>query len=191
MDGDIFGAASRLGRQAAEAVRAALHGDAIDPFLPARCLERVFNLAAGVPSIAPVLERFSHLRDQPLLMPLLRDSALDDLEDIVCAAKGTILDRMFLVAAQRRLIAGDCDAFRLINDFFLDVLDRAIVSPRGGLMDLERGLYAAREEARRLLAPIAVEAATEIARRPEARRIGIAKRYAGIEATTDLLGGAR
>lgn len=77
MDGDIFGAVTRLGRQAAEAITRALHGGQWDPFLAERCLEVVVKEAEGIPSLASVLSELRGLEDSPLLAPALRDQVID------------------------------------------------------------------------------------------------------------------
>lgn len=187
MDGDIFGAVTRLGRAAAEALLRVLDGGPRDPFLPARCLDVLIGAANGVPSLPGVLRELNALRDNPLFARSLGESALERISDEVRAAKGTVLDLMLRSEAERCVLRGNYDPHHLVRGFCTEVLDRAIVSGRGGL--LEQVGPARCREARSLLADVASEAAAILVARPDAQHLGLARRYAHIEADTNLLGG--
>jgi hypothetical protein len=76
VDGDIFGAVTRLGRDAAEGVARATRGEAWDPFLAARCLDVLLMSADGVPSLPSVLRELEALRASPLLARTLVESSV-------------------------------------------------------------------------------------------------------------------
>lgn len=190
MDGDIFGAVSRLGRDAAEGVISALRGAQFDPFLAARCLDVVFGAANGVSSLPAVIRVFQSLRDAPLFAPTMIESSLDAVTSAIHNAKDrTVLDLILRSTAERRLLAGNFDPRAMVNSFCLEILDRAVITPRGGLVELEGGGPERRDEARAILARVATEAGARLESRPDAKRLGLSRDYARLDANSDLCGG--
>jgi len=92
VDGDIFGAVSRLGRDAADGLGRAVAGEPWDPFLAARCLDVLLTKASGLPSLPGVLRQLDLLRAAPLFASALADSAVDAIAREVRTANGTVLD---------------------------------------------------------------------------------------------------
>ncbi len=191
MDGDIFGAVSRLGRDAADGLARAVHGGAWDPFLAARCIDVLVAEADGIGSLAAVIDVFRSLQATPLLASTLVERSLERIADAVRDAKGTVLDLMLRSVAERSVLRGEHEPRAMLQRFCAEVLDRAIISGRGGFLELDLGGCARREEAMTILAQISAEAAARLEARPDAKRLGLARQYAQLEADTDLLGGAQ
>lgn len=189
MDGDIFGAVSRLGRDAAEEVARALRGASLDPFLPARCLDVLISAAGGLPSLPAVLAVFRSLVEAPLLARTMIDSAIEAVGLAVRDANGSVLDLIVRSVAERRLLAGDFDPRRVADGICLEMLDRAIITARGGLVELEGGGPECRDAARGLLSAVASEAGGRLEARPDAKRLGLSTKYANLDSETDLVGG--
>lgn len=186
MDGDIFGAVTRLGRAAAEAVAHALDGGGWDRFSAFRCLDVLHAKAGGLPTLPGVLRELEDLRSAPLLAHSQRETALGRINHVHVNTDGvTTLDLILRSAAERSVLSGEYEPVQVLERHFQAVLDGAILSPRGGYFEIEG--YGRQEEARLLLAPIAALAAEILARRPEARRLGLAQPHANIQADTNLL----
>jgi len=188
VDGDIFGAVTKLGRSAAEGVAGASHGAPWDPFLAARCIEVIVTKADGIKSLPAVMDLLRNLQASPLLAPALIDESVDQVDAAVRGARGTVLDLMLGSVAQRRILQGDYEPRAVLRQLCAEVLDRAILSGRDGFLQLETGGRAHLDAARTILAPVAAQAAACLEARPDAKRLGLT-RQSIIEADTDLLGG--
>jgi hypothetical protein len=186
VDGDIFGAVTRLGRDAAEGISLAFEGAYWDPFLAARCLDVLHAEAGGVPSLAGVIQELEALCSTPLLAHTLREAAIERIDAVVRHANGTILDLILRSVAERSILRGEYDPVRVLGRYCETLLDRAIISSRGGL--LEQAGRARRDEARSRLAPVAATAAEALLARPDSKRLGLAKEHARLQSDTDLLG---
>jgi hypothetical protein len=187
VDGDIFGAVTRLGRAAADAVVRALEGGRWDPFFAAHCLDDLHVKAGGIPTLPGVLRILEGLRATPLLAHSQREAAIERLNDVHRNTAGvTTLDLMLRAAAEKSIWSGEYDSVRVLERYCQSALDATIMSPRGGYLETQG--HARKEDARTLLAPIAAAAAETLARRPAARRLGLAQPHANVQPDTDLLG---
>jgi len=181
---------SKLGRDAAEGVARAVHGESWDPFLAARCLEVLISKADGIKALPAVVDIFRGLQSAPLLAPTMIERAVESVGDAVRSAKGTILDLLLRSVAQRSILRGEHEPHRMLKQFCVELLDRAILSGRAGFLELELGGRARLNEALSILAPVAAQAAECLEARPDAKRLGLTRQHAQLEADTDLLGGA-
>lgn len=86
MDGDVFGAVSRVGRNAADALVRALDGSPWDESSACRCLDILIATAQGVPSLPGVLQVLCEYQASPLLAAL-RDAAADQIDPDVRFAR--------------------------------------------------------------------------------------------------------
>jgi hypothetical protein len=187
VDGDIFGVVTRLGRAAADAVARALEGGRWDPFFAAQCLDDLHAKAGGLPTLPGVLRILEGLRATPLLAYSQREAAIERLNDVHRNTEGvTTLDLMLRCSAEKSIWSGEYDSVRVLERYCQSALDAAIMSSRGGY--LETHGHTRKEDARTLLAPIATAAAETLARRPTARRLGLAPPHANLQPDTDLLG---
>lgn len=189
MDGDIFGAVTRLGRDAAEGVARAVHGDAWDPFLAARCLEVLVAKAEGIPSLPAVMDVLREINATPLLAATQVESSVERIGEAVREARGTELDLMLRSAAQRCLLRGEYQPQAVLQRFCSELLDRSIISGRGGFLELANDGQARRDEAMAILGPVAAQAARVLEARPDARRLGLSRQHARLSPESDLLGG--
>jgi hypothetical protein len=189
MDGDIFGAVSRLGRDAAEGLVRAVHGDAWDPFLATRCMDVLVANADGIPSLPSVLEVLRDLQGSPLLAATLVEASVDRIADAVRQARGTLLDLMLRSVAERSILRGQYDPRAVLERFCAELLDRSIISGRGGFLELPDGGQAHRHEAMAIVAPVAARAAERLEARPDAKRLGLSRQHAHLVPESDLLGG--
>ena len=189
MDGDIFGAVTRLGRNAAEALIGALHGAECDSFHAAHCIDVLIAKAEGVSSLPAVLATLQSLRDTPLLAPTMVEGAAERIADAVRDARGTVLDLMLRSAAERCLFRGEYEPRTVLQEFCLTLLDRAIISCRGGFLELASRDRARVGEAMARLGPLAARAAELLETRPNAKRLGLSREYARLTPDTGLLGG--
>lgn len=87
VDGDIFGAVTRLGRDAADAIARSLEGGAWDPFSAARCLDVLHSEAGGIPSLPAILRELEALRSAPLLAYTQREAVAERINEVVRQAK--------------------------------------------------------------------------------------------------------
>ena len=188
VDGDIFGAVTKLGRNAAEGLVLAVQGGLWDPFLAARCIEVLVTKADGIKSLPAVVDLLHSLQASPLLASTMVEDSLDRIDGAVRAARGTVLDLMLRSVVHRKLLQGDYDPRSVLQQFCAELLDRAIVSGRDGFLELEGGGRARRVEAMAVLAPVAAQAAACLDARPDAKRLGLT-RGSRLEADSDLLGG--
>jgi hypothetical protein len=189
VDGDIFGAVTRLGRDAAAGVARAVRGNTWDPFLAARCLDVLIAKADGIPSLRAVMDVVRAVNATPLLAPALAESSAERIGDVVREAKGTVLDLMLCSTAQRSLLRGESEPGVVLNRFCAELLDRSIVSGRGGFLELASDGQARRDEAMAILGPLAAQAAQVLEARPDAKRLGLSRQYARLSPDSDLLGG--
>lgn len=135
MDGDIFGAVTRLGRAAADAVVRALEGGKWDPFFAAHCLDDLHAKAGGVPTLPGVLRILEGLRAAPLLAHSQREAAIERLNDVHRNAVGvTTLDLMLRAAAAKSIWSGEYDSVRVLERYCQSALDATIMSLRGGYL---------------------------------------------------------
>ena len=188
MDGDIFGAVTRPGRAAAEALSRALEGGKWDPFFAANCLDILHAQAGGVPTLPGVLAVLEDLRSEPLLAHSQREAAIERINSVHRNTAGvTTLDLMLRSAAEKLIWRGEYNPVRVVESYSQAALDAAIMSPRGGYLEIEG--HGRKEGARLLLAPIAAAAAEILVKRPAARRLGLAPPHANVQPNTNLLGG--
>lgn len=191
MDGDIFGHVSKLGRDAAEGLARAVHGEAWDSFLAERALEVVIAKADGIKALPAVVDIFRGLQAAPLLAPTMTERALESVGDAVRGAKGTVLNLLLRSVAERSILRGEHEPRKMLTQWCLEVLDWAILSGRAGFLELESGGRARLNEAVILLAPVAAQAAARLEARPDAKRLGLTRQHALLEPDTNLLGGSR
>jgi hypothetical protein len=189
MDGDVFGRVTRIGRDAAEAVLAALGGQPWDAFCAERCLELLVATAGGVPSLPEVLRQIQDLNASPLLARVQAEPACDEIASIVRRVDGGILDLILRATAQKRMLQGVFDARDIVTNFVVTLLDRAVVYGRGSPIGVRSRaeIRAARERLR----GVATRAAEELLQRPNAKRLGLTRNRQRITAETNLLGGRR
>lgn len=186
MDGDVFGAVSRVGRNAADALVRAVDGGNWDPFPASRCLDILIKKTNGVSSLPAVLQVLADLKAAPLFASL-RDLAADRIDKAVSQSQHTtILDLQLRAVAQSFVLQGRYDAAEIVTQFCRQLLDRAIITSRGGFIELvgARRIGAAAA----YLGPIAEQAAEVLLARPDAKLLHLARRHAQIGADTDLLG---
>jgi hypothetical protein len=189
VDGDVFGRATRAGRNAADAASRALNGDAWDPFCANRCLDILIAAAGGVASLPSVLRELRNLNASPLLSRVLGEDASHRIAAAVADAKGGILDLILKSVVQRCVLRGVHNEREILTRFAAELLDRTIVTGRGGL--LEHHGSERLPEIHALHLPVAADAAEVLQRRPDAKRLGLARRHACITPETDLLGGSK
>lgn len=187
VDGDIFGAVSRLGRNAAEGVVRALSGELLDPFLASRCIDVLITAAGGIPSLPAVLEVIRSVNALPLLASTLVESSVERVGDAVRDANGTVLDLMLRSVVQRSLLVREHEPRQMLQKFFMELLDRAIISGRGGFVEVDGG-SARRSEALAVLEPVAAAAAARLEARPDAKLLGLARQHAQLKPDSNLLG---
>ncbi|WP_437876374.1 hypothetical protein [Sorangium sp. So ce513] len=187
MDGDIFSKVTRPGRAAGEAVLRALQGGAWDPFHAEQCVDILIETAGGVPSLASVLDEVRSLNKSPLFARLLADEASDRVDSTVTKLNGSVLDLILKAVTQKCILRGVLDEREILTRFVVEVLDHAIISCRGGVLDQHGDGQIA--GVRALLRSVAVDAAAELLRRPDAKRLGLSHRHARITAETNLLEG--
>jgi hypothetical protein len=136
--------------------RAPSKAGAWDPFLSARCIEVLIAKAEGIRSLPPVMV----------------ESAVERIGDAVREAKGTELDLMLRSAAQKSLLQGAYEPRAVLQRFCAELLDRSIISGRGGFLELTDGGPARSGEAMAILAPVAAQAAQCLEARPDATWLG-------------------
>lgn len=189
MDGDIFGAVSRLGRDAADGVVRAIRGDFWDPFLATRCIDVLIAEANGIPSLQPILEVLDELQKSPLLAPALVESSINRIVGAVREARGTtILDLVLRSVVERSILRGQYEPLGVLNLFCAELLEKSIISGRGGFLELADVEHAHRHQAMKLLAPVITQAAQRLAARPNAKRLGLSQQHARLHPDSDLLG---
>jgi hypothetical protein len=185
MDGDVFKRADKSARAAAEALWHAAHGGFFDPSHASGCLDQMFTSAGGlhaVPQVSPALRR---LRREGRLAPIAREAALEEIATAAYGPGCTQLDRSLVQVAQCHVLRGELDTGVVLEAAFMAMLDGAVLTSRGGLLDTYGPEHL--DAARRLLQPVAAEAASHVTRRPEAKRLGLAKQHAvGLAPDADL-----
>mgnify|MGYP000909771094 CR=1 FL=1 len=189
MDDDVFGKCSRLGRDAGEAVARAVRGGPLDPFLPAKCLDRVFALGGGLPSWH-VVEREAHAlrgRNLHLFAELETERAIKNVESAVRAPGTTVLDLKLGASFCRAALGGDVSLEGIVRDFVTNVTDAAMLTGRGGFVER----YGPRQlsQARALLDPTISEATKVLMARPTAKRLRLSAGLGKVTPETDLCGG--
>jgi hypothetical protein len=187
VDGDVFSKVARPGRAAADAVMRALDGGVFDPFCAALCLDKLIAAAEGVPSLPGVLREVRTPDALPLFAGVLRENTGQRIASAVANAKGGILDLILKSEAQKCVHRGVRDEREMLTRFCATLLDRAIISGRNGLRE-KHGCERV-PDVHTLLRPVAAAAAEVLLRRPDAKRLGLARRHARITPETDLLGG--
>jgi hypothetical protein len=187
VDGDVFGKVTRLGRAAAEAVSRAIAGEMWDPYHASRCLDVLIAAANGIPSLPVALAELAGLRGSPLLARFAAENALQRIREASSGPKCTVLDLILRSVVERSILRGDLATQSILNCYCGEVLDRAILTGRGGFMD-QHG-PALLNEARGVLAPVALAAATILEARPDAKRLGLARSHADVTPDTNLLVG--
>lgn len=188
VDGDVFGAVTRLGRNAVDAVARALDGADWDPFCAERCIDVLIVKAKGIRSLPAVLAEVDALRRAPLLAGVLIEETLQRITDLTRDARGSVLELMLRSVAHRCILARQYEARVVVERLCTEMLDRAILRGRGGFLEQHGSERIG--DARSVLASVAVDAASALLARPDAKRLGLARRHANVEADSDLLGGA-
>jgi hypothetical protein len=187
VDGDVFGRVTKLGRAASDAVARALSGASWDPFCASRCIDTLVVAANGIPSLGVVVAELKALHNSPPLAPLGRDGALQRIREATLASGCTELDLILRSNVERSILRGEFVLRPVLERFCGQLLDRAILVGRAGFME---DYGASRlDEARAVLAPIAVRAAAVLEARPTAKRLGLSRTHANVTAETDLCGG--
>lgn len=97
------------------------------------------------------------------------------------------LDLILRSAVERSILRGDFVLRSILERFCGQLLDRAVLTGRGGYIE-DHG-HASLDEARAILAPVASAAAAILEARPTAKRVGLARPHADLGPDTDLLGG--
>ncbi|WP_437489060.1 hypothetical protein WME75_09985 [Sorangium sp. So ce1014] len=187
MDGDVFGRVSKIGRDAGEAALRALDGCGWDPYPAERCLDILVAAADGVPSLPLVLREVRNISASPLFARMLGEHSSQRIVAAVADVKGGVLDLILKNEIQKCVLRGVFDERVILTRFCEQLLDRAIISGRDGFRE-QHGSERVRE-VQKLLRPIAASAAEVMQSRPDAKRLGLARRHPRITPETDLLGG--
>jgi hypothetical protein len=186
VDGDVFGKVSKLGRAAADAVARALAGEPWDPFHASRCMDALLTTARGIPTLIVVERELNALQSSPLLASLGIQDALDRVRAATLVEGCTELDILLRGAVESSVKRRDFEFRSVVERFCALMLDRCILTGRGGFME-QRG-HAQLGEARALLAPTGSATAATLCARPDARRLGLARSHAKLGPQSDLLG---
>lgn len=189
VDGDVFGKATRIGRMAADAAWRALNGEAWDTFCAKRSLDVLITDAGGVASLPGVLRELRNLNASPLLSRVLGEHACQCIAAVVADKKGGLLDLILKSVAQSCVLCGVYNEREILTRFAAKLLDRTIVTGRGGF--LEHHGSEQLPGIRALLLPVAADAAEVLQSRPDTKRLGLSRRDACITPETDLLGGSK
>ncbi|HVZ31572.1 MAG TPA: hypothetical protein VG963_04055 [Polyangiaceae bacterium] len=185
MDGDIFSKVTKLGAGAADALLRAAEGGPWDPFCARRALDVLVSAADGIQSVPMVLEALRKLSSAPLLATAVREHACREIASARLNAPST-LDLILQKLAQSCILRGEYDPRTVLERFSERLLDRTVVSARGGLG--ERASTGVVEFSRELLRPIARDAADVLVARPTAKRLGLARRLSKLAPDSNLLG---
>ncbi len=186
MDGDVFGKVTKLGRAACDAVARAVAGQAWDAFHASKCIDALLAAAGGIPSLAVVDAELAALRDLPLLARLGTEDALQRIRESGFGPDCTELDMILRSVVERAVRRGEFGVRVVLKRFCGELLDRAVLTGRGGFM--EQYGHAQLDEARAVLAPVAQAAAERLEVRPTAKRLSLARPHANLTPTSDLLG---
>jgi hypothetical protein len=187
VDGDVFGKVTKLGRAAADAVARAIGGESWDAFHASRCIDTLLIAADGIPSLVAIVAELAGLRGSPLLARFETEGALRRIREATLASGCTELDLILRSNVERSVLRGELALRTILERFFSQLLDRAILTGRGGFMENHGASQLA--QARAVLAPVACGAAEALEARPTAKRLGLARPHADVTAETDLLGG--
>jgi hypothetical protein len=188
VDGDDFSTATRLGRNAVEAIRsAAITGAPFDGFTTAQLIARFVELSGGIPSLPAVLSVLGDLASQPLLMSTRTDEALAQINNAAHGSECGMLDLQLGLVVQSAILRGQIDPRPILERFIHALIERNVIMGRSGLAETY-GLQCA-ELARDLTAPIVRAAADELLRRPDAKRLLLARAFR-IDEDSNLLGAA-
>lgn len=186
VDRDVFSKVSRLGRDAGQAIMFGVTGGDFDPFPCAKVIDKVMLYAGGVPSWPRVKQVLDAFRAEPLFAAAKLEQTAQAI-DAACRSEGGDLDNVLRQAAIGSLLAGHTTPEAAASRFFLDVVDRAVLSPRGGCF--ERMSVEQRRMAREMVRPLSEEAARLLTRNPNLKQTMLARRYRpSIEADSNLLG---
>jgi len=188
VDGDVFGKVSKLGRAAADAVARALDGEGWDPFHASTCMDALLAAAGGIPSLVTVDRELAALRNSPLLARLGAEDALNRIREATFGDGCTELDMLLRSAVDRCVGRGEFVLRSVLECFCGLLLDQSILTGRGGFM--EQHGHSRLAEARSILAPVATAAAAILSLRPDAKRLGLARKHANLEPQSNLLGGS-
>jgi hypothetical protein len=127
------------------------------------------------------------LRDSPLLARLGTEDALQRIREAGIGPGCTDLDLILRSVVGSAVRRGEFGLREVTEGFCMAVLDRAVLTGRGGFMN-QYG-HAQLEEARAVLSPVARAAAARLELRPGAKRLTLARAHANLTPTSDLLGG--
>jgi hypothetical protein len=191
-DRDEFAKATKLGRNAAGAIRAALEGGVFDPFPIARLADAVYSAGGGLPTL-PLMLALLREREEPhgTLLPGIeefeRERLLSNIDRLVQEHTKGRNDLIFARSVQREVLAGSTDPRFAIEHFFRDVILGFAVESRGGLIeDLDsRRLHELRDSIERLNAPVVRDAAERLLAKPDRRRLGLVRTYRPNKVTLD------
>jgi hypothetical protein len=188
MDGDDFSRATRLGRAAADAImNAATTGAPFDGFATAQLIARFVESSGGVPSLPAILSVLGDLASQPLLVSTRTDEALAQINNAAHGTECGMLDLQLGLVVQSAILRGQVDPRPILERFIQALIERNVIIGRSGLAETYGLQYA--ESARDLTAPIVRAAADELLRRPDAKRLLLARSFR-IDEDSNLLGAA-
>lgn len=183
MDGDNFSHATRLGLNAAHAVLDAARGARFDPFSAERLLDALIERAGGIPSLRVTLTGLADLRSPALLIPPDVEEICTRMERAAHEPNCSQLDLVLQQVAKSAIRRGEMDATAILERFVETVIDRYVITARGGLIEIDGPHNTQR--ARVLMAPVVRDAASELFRRPDLSRLGLARR-SRVTADSDL-----
>jgi hypothetical protein len=187
VDGDVFGRVTKLGLATCEAVARAVAGEPWDAFHASKCIDTLLTAAGGIPSLIVVEAELAALRDSPLLARLGTEDALQRIRESTFGPGCTELDLILRSTVERAVLRGEFGMRVILEHFCAELLDRAALTSRGGF--IEQYGHAQLDEARTVLAPVALAAAAGLERRPDAKRLSLARAHANLTPSSNLLGG--
>jgi hypothetical protein len=188
MDGDDFSRATRLGRAAADAIMtAATTGAPFDGFATAQLIASFVESSGGIPSLPAVLSVLGDLASQPLWVPARTDEALAQINTVAHGLNCGMLDLQLGLVVQSAILRGEIEPRPILERFIQAFIERNVIMGRSGLVETHGLQYA--ESARDLTAPIVRAAADELLRRPDAKRLLLARAFR-IDEDSNLLGAA-
>ena len=177
MDRDVFSKVRPLGRKVGILMVEALQGHPWDPALLCQLLDK--TLAGGLPSLEETKEVLRRAARQPLF-------ALDpDQCDLwyraidAAARRGKTLDLIFAKHAKASLLAGSPDCAQCFQRALEELLCRAVLDCRGGLLQQlgPEKFELLRPRLLQLAGPQLWDAARRLAAHPRTKRLGLAKLY--------------
>lgn len=183
----MFSKVNRLGRAATASIVRSLAGEPFEPYLCLKVLDQLVGFSGGFAAWPRVMRELVEQQNAPLFFQADRGRAADLISDI-CRSEGGGLDDVLRGAAEAEVLRGVAEPFAVMSRCMLDLLDRAVLSPRGGCFEQIR--FDQRAAVREMVRPLAERAAQVLVERPNAKRTGLARSFTpGIRAHDNLLGG--